>query len=390
MSATPSAPDSLAGVRILVVFGSIPLFGMELATIGLMEALRARGAEILFVTEATYGRNAVEPLLERKGFAFRRVGFFGRYERGMTLRRMLTALRMWVTESYRFHKIAGEFRPTVIHVGTLAFFLNLWPALVLSRAHVLYRAGDSPSVHTPWHRLAWRCAVYPGTAAMVAVSHFVADAHRRLGLKPAKLIVVYNAVAGHQPHAPFRGADGDTRILFVGQVAPHKGVHHFVDAALALCGRFPGLKVDILGPTDTPYAEQMMHSVRQAGLADRVVFHGYVADPAPFYTQAAVHVAPSQCGEAFGMVVLEAKAAGVPSVVFPDGALPEMVQDGRTGLVCAEPTAAALEAAIECYLRDPALAREHGAAALRSISELGIDRAFDAYATVVRSLHEAR
>jgi glycosyltransferase involved in cell wall biosynthesis len=381
----------LDGVRILVVFGSIPLFGMELATIALMEALRARGATILFVTEATYGRNAVEPLLERKGFEFRRVGFFGRYERGMTLRRLLVALRMLVTESIRFHRIAREFRPTVIHVGTFSFFLNLLPALAASRARVLYRAGDHPGQHTRFHRFAWRWLVYPLTAAMVAVSHFVAKAHRRLGFDPRKLEMIYNTMPADRPGtAGARAIDGETRLLFVGQVAAHKGVHLLVEAALALGRRYPALKVDILGSKDSPYAEELVRSVMEAGCADRIRFHGYVAEPGPFYARATVHVAPSRCDEAFGMVVLEAKAAGVPSVVFPDGALPEIVRHGETGLVCGDCSAAALEASLERYLRDPALAREHGAAARRSIAELGIDRAVDDYAAVVRRLHEAR
>lgn len=380
----------LDGARILVVFGSIPLFGMELATIALMEALRARGATILFVTEATYGRNAVEPLLQQKGFEFRRIGFFGRYERGMTLRRLWIALRMLVTESIRFRRIAREFQPTVIHVGTFSFFLNLLPALAASGARVLYRAGDYPGQHTWFHRFAWRRLVYPLTDAMVAVSHFVADAHRRLGLESRKLTMIYNAMAANRPGAAGSHAvDGETRLLFVGQVAAHKGVHALVEAALSLCRRYPGLKVDILGSTDSPYAEGLMRSVAEAGLADRIRFQGYVAEPAPFYARAAVHVAPSQCDEAFGLVVLEAKAAGVPSVVFPDGALPEIVQHEKAGLVCADFSTAALEAALERYLGGPALAREHGAAARRSIAELGIDRAVDEYAAVVARLHAA-
>jgi glycosyltransferase involved in cell wall biosynthesis len=387
MSAVPAV--GLEGVRILVVLGSIPLFGMELATIGLMEALRARGARVLFVTEATYGRNAVEPLLEKKGFEFRRVGFFGRYERGMTLRRLLIALRMLATESLRFHRIAREFRPTVIHIGTLSFFLNLWPALALGRAPILYRAGDYPSDHTVFHRSAWRYAVYPLIAALVAVSGFVAAAHRRLGLSEGKSTVIYNAMPPERMNSPAHAPD-PARLVFVGQVAPHKGVHHLVEAALTLGARYPELKVDIVGPTDSPYAEQLMRTVAAAGMADRVLFHGYQHDPAPFYARAAVHVAPSRCDEAFGMVVLEAKAAAVPSVVFADGALPETVEHERTGLVCGDFSTAALEAALERYLRDPALAREHGAAAQRSIRELGIDRASDQYAALVRKLHETR
>jgi len=382
--------NDLEGTRILVVFGSIPLFGMERATIALMQRLRARGATILFVTEATYGRNAVEPLLEKEGFAFRRVDFFGRYERGMTLRRLLIALRMLVTESAKFWGIAREFRPTVIHVGTFSFFLNLWPALALVRAPVLYRAGDFPGDHTVFHRLAWRYAVYPLTTMMVAVSEFVAKGHRQLGLAGRKLTVIPNVMAPDALHAAPRAAGGVPRVLFVGQVASHKGVHHLVEAVLGLGRRYPEMEVDIVGPTDSDYAERLVRSVADAGMAGRVRFHGYQADTTAYYAQATVHVAPSQCNEAFGMVVLEAKAAAVPSVVFRDGALPDIVQHERSGLVCAEPTSLALERALQRYLDDPALAREHGVAAQRSIAELGIDRAADEYAGVVRRLHDSR
>ncbi|MGH8442068.1 MAG: glycosyltransferase family 4 protein, partial [Nevskiaceae bacterium] len=281
------------------------------------------------------------------------------------------------------------FQPTVIHIGTFSFFLNLWPALALSRAPILYRAGDHPGDHTVFHRLAWRYAVYPLTTMMVAVSEFVATAHRRLGLDGRKLTVIPNAMPTDAPR-PAPRADAPPCLLFVGQMAPHKGVHHLVEAALRLGLRFPELEVDIVGPSDTPYAQQLMRSVADAGMAERIRFHGYQADPAPFYAQATVHVAPSQCNEAFGLVVLEAKAAAVPSVVFRDGALPDMVRHGRNGWVCAEPTSAALETALERYLRDPALAREHGVAAQRSIAELGVDRAAYDYAVALERLHCAR
>jgi D-inositol-3-phosphate glycosyltransferase len=67
--------------------------------------------------------------------------------------------------------------------------------------------------------------------------------------------------------------------------------------------------------------------------------------------------------EAFGLVVLEAKVAGIPSVVLQSGALPDLVRHGVDGWVCEAPTAAAIAAALKYYFDDPATRVRHGAAA---------------------------
>ena len=80
-----------------------------------------------------------------------------------------------------------------------------------------------------------------------------------------------------------------------------------------------------------------------------------------------IHAAPSVFNEPFGVTVLEAKLAGIPSVVFPSGGLMETVSDGVDGYVCKGKNADALYDGLSYYLNDPRLAHRHGEAARASL-----------------------
>ena len=74
------------------------------------------------------------------------------------------------------------------------------------------------------------------------------------------------------------------------------------------------------------------------------------------------------------MVNLEAKMAGIPSVVTPSGALPELIRHGDNGWVCSDGTPAALAEGIEQFLADPRLASAAGQAALASLEGFSRER----------------
>ena len=90
-------------------------------------------------------------------------------------------------------------------------------------------------------------------------------------------------------------------------------------------------------------------------------------------------------GEGFGLVFLEAAAAGLPVVAGDGGAIPEVVSDGETGLLV-DPTAPdAVADAIVRLLRDPALAQKMGEAARRRAFE---EFSYDAFRTRIGDLIE--
>jgi glycosyltransferase involved in cell wall biosynthesis len=184
--------------------------------------------------------------------------------------------------------------------------------------------------------------------------------------------------------------DRGRRILFVGVLSPHKGVHVLIEAFQAIADAVPDAVLDLvgpeqvltpsmLGPTDhdpttasivplmrPDYPARLRQQVRP-DLVDRVRFLGPVryADMAAHYASADVVVLPSVCQEAFGLPAVEAAASGVPVVATRSGGLPEVVVDGETGLVVDRGDARAIAAALLLLLGDEPRRRALGEAGRR-------------------------
>ena len=114
------------------------------------------------------------------------------------------------------------------------------------------------------------------------------------------------------------------------------------------------LNLNIIGCSryDSDFKQQLEEWVVQHNLQDRVNFLGQVSDPTQFYVNSLIHIAPSIKEEPLGMIVLEAKKVGTPSIVFPSGGLPEMVRHKIDGYICQDKTPEALAEAIEWMLSD--------------------------------------
>ena len=137
------------------------------------------------------------------------------------------------------------------------------------------------------------------------------------------------------------------RLLAVGSLTPVKG--H--DQLLQALTRLPDIGLDIVG--EGPLLSRLRDLASSLGVAERVTFHGGVAhDALPrFYQAAVLNILPSR-HEAFGMVVVEAAACGLPSVGFALGVLAEI--DGVGGIAVPPGDVEALAAAIRHLLDDPA------------------------------------
>jgi rhamnosyl/mannosyltransferase len=182
------------------------------------------------------------------------------------------------------------------------------------------------------------------------------------------------------------GAPGP-RVLFVGRFVYYKGVQLLIEA-MAKC---PGTLV-LIG--EGPLEAELRQRTVALGLQDRVLFVGPVSDdelPA-YYRASDVFVLPSVAKtEAFGVVQVEAMAAGLPvvSTNLPTG-VPWVNQDGLTGLVVEPGDAAALASAIGALLGDAdlrsRLARQAAARAEALFSrQRMIDRFRDVIETAIRA-----
>ncbi len=120
-------------------------------------------------------------------------------------------------------------------------------------------------------------------------------------------------------------------VLFMGRLVIEKGVDNLLEAISEIIAEYPPVKFVIAGKG--PHEGELMKKVKKLGLEDRVIFPGFVKDRERnrLYACADVAVFPSTY-EPFGIVAIEAMAAGVPLVVGDTGGFAEIVEHGVDGL----------------------------------------------------------
>ncbi|MCC5475651.1 glycogen synthase [Streptomyces sp. NPDC059680] len=216
-------------------------------------------------------------------------------------------------------------------------------------------------------------------------------------LDPDRVHVVHNGIDTHL-YRPDRGTDALTRhgidparpyVLFVGRITRQKGVPHLLRAVRDID---PGVQVVLCaGAPDTPEIDREFRDLfEELGRIRAGVFWIPQMLPRPevvqLLTRAAVFVCPSVY-EPLGIVNLEAMACGTPVVASRVGGIPEVVDDGRTGVLVDvdEEFETRLAGALDAVLGDPEAARRMGEAGReRAVGEFG----WDAVARRTTALYE--
>jgi len=181
------------------------------------------------------------------------------------------------------------------------------------------------TVHTPPSG-AHATGVYEllnGRVALIAVS----DAQRRSRSDLTFAATIHNGIS--LADYPV-GSGKEDYLLFVGRMAPHKGVHVAVRAARQL-GRQLVIAAKMTDPAEVRYFEDEVRPL----MNDDVTFVGEVDHPTKvaLYQRAACTLAPARWPEPFGLVMVESMACGTPVVAFREGAATEIVDHGVTGFL---------------------------------------------------------
>ncbi|MHB8635062.1 MAG: glycosyltransferase family 4 protein [Fimbriimonadaceae bacterium] len=182
-----------------------------------------------------------------------------------------------------------------------------------------------------------------------------------------KVDVIYNgvdaakfefdwSVADRVAHRAKLALPSEKIVLYVGRFVREKGIHVLLNAASAVLAEEPETKFLIVGGGHRERFEKFVH---WAGLQEKVLFTGFMANRAlhMLYRCADVAVFPSLY-EPFGIVALEAMAAGAPVVASDAGGLREVVHHDETGTLCYANDPGSLAWAILKVLRDPTRAQK--------------------------------
>ncbi|HTW93478.1 MAG TPA: glycosyltransferase family 4 protein [Tepidisphaeraceae bacterium] len=202
------------------------------------------------------------------------------------------------------------------------------------------------SIQHPWPMPRWHWKLQRRISRqaerIIVPSPSVAAAARKLaGIAAEKIVIIRNAVdvaafAGvpHHPNSP-------PRAVFIGRLDPIKRIGDLLGAMTILNG---AVHLDIYG--DGSERNKIVEEIEWRKVGEWVKLRGAVDDPRTALAEAALLVLPSQA-EGFGLVLIEAMAAGVPVVASDVPGIRDVVTNGQTGLLIPVASPTALAAAID-------------------------------------------
>ncbi len=213
----------------------------------------------------------------------------------------------------------------------------------------------------PWRARCWEAlrADLGDVDAYLSPSRWFAEVMRgHLGEGLAPLHLLPNGVPP-SPTGPMRASGGPVVIGYLARLCELKGLPELVEAFLALCNRpgLPPLELHLAGTTtanDAALIARLQSRIAEAGRAAQVVWRPDLPgqEKARFLAGCDLLSVPALYGEAFGLYLPEAWAAGVPTVQPQHAAFPELTEASGAGWVYDQTRPGALADALEAAILD--------------------------------------
>ncbi len=215
------------------------------------------------------------------------------------------------------------------------------------------------------------------------VSRFLANSElvvkaiaKKEGIDPERFSVIHNGLEAERFRvAPedirsarvFIGAgEDDTIVGTVANLRPVKDHETFIRAAAEICQSRNDIKFVVIGGGDDSYRAQLKRMARGLSVGSNVKFLGSVENPSAFIKNFDIGVLTSKA-EGLSNTLMEYGALGIPSVATDVGGNPEVVQDGKTGVLVPVGKPDKVAEAVSRLLRDKKLLREMGSEASKAV-----------------------
>ena len=270
------------------------------------------------------------------------------------------------------------------------------PVVCLLSGEDTFLDGLPPSARdAAWRTLTERCR---DVDLFVAPSGYFADLMaRRLSLRPDQVRVVPNGIRLEGYSIP-QLAPNPPVLGYFARMCPEKGLDTLVDAYLLVKQRdiAKNLRLHIgggCGPADEPFVEKQRRKLAAAGVLEDVEFFPNVdhSQKIDFFRGLFLFSTPALYGEAFGLYLLEAMAAGVPVIQPRHAAFPEIIEATGGGVLCDPGSAKSLADAIENLLLHPLHARHLGRRGREMVEkEFTIARMAEQFAAAIQDLKASR
>jgi glycosyltransferase involved in cell wall biosynthesis len=277
----------------------------------------------------------------------------------------------------------------LVHSNSMYSFYGAWAARLARVPHV-WHVREFPELPGPLLQ-AMTFMVRRHSARTVAMTTAIAELFPGVARQRGEVVRIPDGIDLDVFHPQVDGArirrelgldPGAPLIGFVARLDPWKGADVFLRAAAIVARSHPAAHFLVCGGElagHRSHATEIRTLADQLGIAGRVHFTGwrYRLDDIPeVMASLTVLVHTAIRPEPFGLVLVEAMATGRPVVAARDGGVPEVVDDGVTGVLCPPGDAEACATAINRMLDDPELSARMGGAGRRRAEQLFEVRAY--------------
>ncbi len=354
--------------RIALICGAGYVSGKEIMALELADGLRASGHSVAVAT-SRWGNGDFADRLTKLGCPYRRLwlGFISATLSLECLRMTAHQMMHWPELVIGYRRYLRETMPEKVVHTNWHHLLLLWPFLRPERdlfwLHEV--VPDKPQYRRVFQSLARRLQCF------VVVSHAVAKSLQQIGIADDKIRVLHNGMANPAIAVRQRSkACAGLRIGIVGQVGQWKGHEDLLEAFGRIAQQHAVVELHIFGHGSEGFETQLKRRAETLGVANRVIWHGFVADRTEIYSQMDICTVPSRSEDPLPTTAIEAAFFGLPVVAARKGGLPEIVEEGVTGFLVAPGYPEELARRLDTLLGNAELRASMGVSARQRVGSL--------------------
>lgn len=335
--------------------------------------------QALLLLRGLHARGHAAELLAVEGSAL------GQRAAGCGVRVHTVPARFPTIQAYRtLRRILAARLPEVVHANEPHALTAAWLAGAAARTSLVI----SRRVGYPLTKGRLAKARYHAARRIIANSQWVAEQAAACGIPRKKISVIYEGTEipplptpeqRREARARWGITDNAPLLGCAGVFLPDKGQEWLIRALAALLPDFRNCRLLLAG--DGPLRPRLEALARELGVAQAVLFPGFVRDVETVYAALDVFLLPSFF-EALNNSLIAAMAHEIPSVAFARGALPEIIEHEQSGLLVSGPEVAEIRGAVARILKDRDFSARIGRA-----GRARVQRTFSSDRMVEETLH---
>lgn len=307
-------------MRIIHVLSSVMWSGVERYALDICCHCRDHGDNVLVITRDA---RAVDDIFRRKGIEvrFAPLGGFLSYP-------AVKGICDVINESDESTAIHCHDTRDAFAALTARRLLGRHDIRVILTRHYVRRAGRSP-----FHRFVYRNVDHMIFVSKVAKDKFMSGWHWKGRYKDDDInaIVIHNSLNIELTPLVAEPSKGPVTAMYLGRLAPDKGLEELIDALVIL--RSMKIRLKIVGTGHPDYVDSLRRRALTAGVMHMIDWPRHKENTEDFIRMSHFGVMPSSAPEAFGMSNIEFMKEGRPIVCTDNGAQPEYISHGREGIL---------------------------------------------------------